>query len=638
MRPDLLNLENRQLLSLVPSIFATVASPPAAQPIINSLVVTSGSSTPSGFLTPAQVRHAYQADQVYFKGGIIGDGSGQTIGITMYDIDPNIWADLATFDNNYNIQAPPSFVVLYSGNPLPAPKDGTVEETALDVEWAHAMAPGANILLAEGVNNTTSLVEMAQSVAARDGVCVVNMSWGPGSETNTADILYDKYLTQPSSHGVVYTVGSGDQKALGELVDDPAASPNVLDVGGTKWLPVDSIGNYIGGGTMDGEVVWDYTGGGISQFESQPSYQQGVGSQLGIKNRITTDVSFVGGTGLAVCDSYDDQANPWYGMMGTSAGAPCWAGIIAIADQGLALTGHGSLSTATACTMLYNHPEDFNDITVGNNGYYSATSGYDIPTGLGTPQINKVVSTLSMGDTMIAPTITFGQSASITYGSKIGNAPITATATDPNTGNVVPGWFAYSVDANTVLHAGTNQILPIVFTPNDTTDYTAVATTAAINVTPATLRITASDVTKVYGTSNPATYKYVIVGLMNGDSIPVSISTSVTQDSGPGSYWITPGASANSNYTIILVDGIFTVTPAPAPPAPPAPPIIWTPVYGKNHQVTKYKAVVLQPVTSFKSVVTYKPTLVHGKAIFKKVTVRTPVVTYKKVTIYKPAN
>ena len=125
---------------------------------------------------------------------------------------------------------------------------------------------------------------------------------------------------------------------------------------------------------------------------------------------------------------------------------------------------------------------------------------------------------------MIIPSITLSNTPSITYGTTLGKSPLNATATDSN-GNVVPGSFTYSCNANTVLCAGTNQVLPILFTPNDTINYTSVVTTALLDVTPATLRITASDVSKVYGDPNPATYTYVMVVLVTGDSVSVSIIT-----------------------------------------------------------------------------------------------------------------
>ena len=115
-----------------------------------------GFSFPVG-LTPDQVRTAYGFDDIDF-GGIAGDGSGQTIAIVNAHSDPTIVNDLAVFDRTFGLPAPPSFTIVnqYGGSKLPSKNRGWAEEIALDVEWAHAIAPGANILLVE-VNNASSL-------------------------------------------------------------------------------------------------------------------------------------------------------------------------------------------------------------------------------------------------------------------------------------------------------------------------------------------------------------------------------------------------------------------------------------------------------------------------------------------------
>jgi hypothetical protein len=143
------------------------------------------------------------------------------------------------------------------------------------------------------------------------------------------------------------------------------------------------------------------SGGGISLFETQPAYQRGVVTQSSTQRTIP-DVSFDAGKYVAVVDSYKNgQATPWESTGGTSFAAPAWAGLIAIADQGLALRGKPPLNSsttegATLQTDLYDHlpATDFHDITSGYNGY-SAGPGYDLVTGLGTPVANLLVPDLA---------------------------------------------------------------------------------------------------------------------------------------------------------------------------------------------------------------------------------------------------
>ena len=172
----------------------------------------------------------------------------------------------------------------------------------------------------------------------------------------------------------------------------PSASPNVLAVGGTT-LTLSSGGSY------GSESGWSGSTGGFSSYEAEPSYQVATLESVGLSDghRTTPDVSLDAdpSTGYSVYDSvpYDGQSG-WFDVGGTSGAAPAWAGLVAITDQGLATVGQGTLSTSELLTELYSLPSsDFNDITSGSNGY-SATAGYDLVTGLGTPKANLLVAGL----------------------------------------------------------------------------------------------------------------------------------------------------------------------------------------------------------------------------------------------------
>ena len=345
-------LEPRQVLSA-----STLATDQLVTPQI--IVVPDASSGVSG-LTPAQIRAAYGFNNITF-GSVVGNGAGETIAIVDAYNDPNILSDLATFDKQFGIAAPPSFKVVNQngGTTLPSNDRGWSSEIALDVEWAHAIAPGANILLVEASSAYTSDLDRAEDFARNAaGVVVVSNSWGGGEYSTESS--EDVHFTTPSGHaGVTFTVAAGDS---GTGAEYPSSSPDVLSVGGSTLRLTSS-------GTYSSESVWSGGGGGTSRYEGLPSYQTG----LGITNRGTPDVSYDANpnSGVAVYDSYGSGG--WAQFGGTSAGAPQWAALIAIADQGRALAGKGSL--ANAQDVIYSLPSsDFHDITSGSNGL-SATIG-----------------------------------------------------------------------------------------------------------------------------------------------------------------------------------------------------------------------------------------------------------------------
>ena len=167
----------------------------------------------------------------------------------------------------------------------------------------------------------------------------------------------------------------------------------MVAVGGTV-IGTDAFGNI-------GEVGWSGSGGGIS-LESEPAYQSRV---QGSGHRTVPDVSYDAGSGVLIVDSYTptSQPNGLQPIWGTSAGAPQWAGLIAIANEGRAYSHNTTLDGAgQVLPALYSSAMagDFNDIVYGSNGTnglngYSAGPGYDLVTGLGTPVATKVISNLA---------------------------------------------------------------------------------------------------------------------------------------------------------------------------------------------------------------------------------------------------
>ncbi len=395
----------------MPTLTATASSFAASQ----QETVTAGTTV----YTPNQIRNAYGISSVPL------DGTGQTIAIVDAYDDPAIFQSVDTFDQELGLSAAgatlyqqygaaSSFLTVINENgqasPLPgtdpsgAGTDNWEAEEALDVEWTHAIAPGAHIILVEAASQSLpDLMTAVAAAAAQPGVSVVSMSWGfaeSASGLASAEAQYDRYFTTPAGHqGVTFVASTGDYGSA--MPEYPAFSPNVVAVGGTS-LSLNADGSY------NSETGWGYyanqlgtfigSGGGVSQYESEPAYQQGVQSTGG---RTIPDVSFVAdpATGAWIADLYNvPGSNPWEIAGGTSLSAPAWAGLIALVDQGRAAAGEQTLGSAGATetqTALYNLPQsDFNVIASGSNGDFTAQAGYNLVTGLGTPIANNLVTDL----------------------------------------------------------------------------------------------------------------------------------------------------------------------------------------------------------------------------------------------------
>ncbi len=354
----------------------------------------------SSSLTPSQVRHAYGFDQISFSNGTVqGNGAGQTIAIVDAYDDPNIASDLRTFDTQFGLAAPPGFTKVgldangvASTTRMPAANAGWAGEIALDVEWAHAIAPAANILLVEANSSSiTDLIRAVDYARSASGVVAVSMSWGSGEFSG--ETSYDGHFATPTGHGGVAFFGSSGDS--GSPAIWPALSTHVVAVGGSS-LHLNILGNY------GNETAWSGSGGGRSSVISAPGYQSGLVIHNGSTvisasgRRVGPDVSYDAdpNTGVAVYDSYGSGG--WVQVGGTSAAAPQWAALTAIVDQGLALQGKGSLDGYTQLLpALYGlSSNDFHDVTSGSNGGFTAGQGFDLVTGRGTPVANLVVADL----------------------------------------------------------------------------------------------------------------------------------------------------------------------------------------------------------------------------------------------------
>jgi hypothetical protein len=239
-------------------------------------------------------------------------------------------------------------------------------------------------------------VDTARKMA---GVSVVSMSWGGGEFPGEA--TSDLHFTTPVGHdGITFVAASGDEGTRGGA-EWPPAAPDVLGVGGTT-LRIGADGSYLG------ETAWADGSGGVSRYEFVPSYQRGA-RLTGLRR--TPDVAFDANpnTGVSVYSTDPSRGRGlWQEFGGTSVGAPAWAAIIAIADQGRSLAGMGSLDGQTqTLPLLYGLPSgDFHGLTSGNGVSHGA-----MKTGLGTPIGPSVVDGLAFGVTSTVP-VSFGNWAS----------------------------------------------------------------------------------------------------------------------------------------------------------------------------------------------------------------------------------
>jgi hypothetical protein len=377
------------------------------------------SSPASPPYSPSQILSAYGFNL------ISENGAGQTIAIIDAYDDPTIKSDLLTFDQNYGLRAANLTVVNQTGGSLlPSPdlSGNWGVETALDVEWAHALAPGANILLVEANSaDTTDLFAAASWAASQHAsldVSVISMSFGAG-EYATETIDDNTFKTAATTGGVTFVAGTGDS---GYPASYPAFSPYVVAAGGTS-LQLDTNGAYLS------ETGWSGSGGSISTYESQPSYQKGVVTQSSTR-RTVPDVAFDAdsNTGVWIYDSFNNPyGGPWIGIGGTSFASPAWAAIVAITNQVRAQSGQsGQTSSLNGFTQtlpgLYKLPaSDFHDITSGFNGRYSAGPGYDLVTGRGTPIVNQLVFDLAgVGSVPVGLAATAGErQVTLTWTGKI---------------------------------------------------------------------------------------------------------------------------------------------------------------------------------------------------------------------------
>jgi subtilase family serine protease len=384
---------------------------------------------------PGQIETAYDMAPLYGAGLT---GTGETIALVDAFGSPSIGRDLATFDRAFGLPAPPNFTIIQPDGPV-RPFDpsnptmaGWAEETSLDVEYSHAMAPGANILLVEtpiaetiGVQGFPQIVEAENYVIDHSLADVISQSFGAPEETfATAHALLSlrSAYANAQTHNVTVLASSGDDGTSGpsdasgstyftsRVVDWPASDPLVTGVGGTQ-LHLNAAGDQVAAAN-----VWNDTNllgspaagsGGISSVFGRPPWQNAesgiVGSSRGVPD-IALSAAVDGG--VLVYMSFGSLPTGFYIFGGTSEASPLFSGIVAIADQ---KAGHslGFLNPQLYALAADNAP-GIVDVTTGNNTVtfsqggqtytvpgYLAGPGYDLASGLGTVDGANLVDELA---------------------------------------------------------------------------------------------------------------------------------------------------------------------------------------------------------------------------------------------------
>jgi subtilase family serine protease len=359
--------EHANYRAVCPSAFAAARC--HAQVVTDSKGNPNATISPTGY-GPAQFHGAY---------GLPNTGSSvKTIAIVDAFDDPSIRNDLTVYSNTYGIpdlptcSSPSSASACFikvnqngAAGSYPRKNAGWALEIALDVETAHAICQNCKILLVEADTNSFANLSTAVDTAAALGAAVISNSYGGSEFSSETSAAYDGHYNHP---GVAVTVSSGDS---GYGVEYPAASQYVTAVGGTTL--------NLSGNTRASETVWSGAGSGCSAYEPKPSWQ----TDGGCARRTVADVSADANpsTGASVYDTTNYQGQSgWFKVGGTSLSAPLIGAAYALGT-----------TPVTYGSYPYSHTSSLYDVLTGSNGscggsyLCTARSGYDGPTGLGTP-------------------------------------------------------------------------------------------------------------------------------------------------------------------------------------------------------------------------------------------------------------
>lgn len=448
-----------------------------------SIPLSEGHQFATDYYTPGDLQGAYNVTGM-LAGGF--GGKGETIAIIDAYGDPGIYQDLHAFDQRFGLP-PVNLSVIPVGpyEPSLGITSGWDGEVALDVEAAHMMAPLANINLVIASNSSNGLFYAIKDVVTNHLGNTVSMSWGQPEDTFGLSGFYpvgvlnypyaDYYLSLGASEGITFFSSTGDTGAYDGTTSTkgaasfPATSPSVTAVGGTTLFVTPRSGTFAALNSTaqyEGETAWSISpqyvgeqvssGGGYSSLFARPAYQQGI----------------VNGSVRAVPDVSAD-ANPYTGMVivlegglyiegGTSVSSALWAGMAAEIDQ---FVGHplGALNP-----YLYSLYQDkstydaaFHQVTSGYNGGFQAGPGYNLVTGLGSPDVPVLASALKNMAGELSVKVDTSRSSIGRFPQYTPGDTVTITATINNARGATVSAGAFTAEVDSV--AGLVVILPLSF-------------------------------------------------------------------------------------------------------------------------------------------------------------------------------
>ncbi len=378
---------------------------PARSPLTQTC--PSAGSSGSGYYTPAQLATGYNFTSLYAAGK---HGEGQNI--ALFELDGYLPGDISSYQQCFDNHAPTQIVTKLVDNGVGNPGNGGLEVT-LDMDVLLGMLPQmANLYVYEAPNTGTGYNdEWAQIL--NDAIPVVSISWGTceANLTPSDAAAEQQFFMQAAAQGQSILAASGDSGAYDcggstLAVDDPASDPYITGVGGTT-LSLNNNNSYGSEIAWSDQTVGYGSGGGISQFWTMPAYQQSANNVISPNSsgtpcnaptasycRQVPDIALNAdpNSGYIVYCTISaagcSSSTPFVRVGGTSAAAPMWAAIVALSNQYILAHGGNNLGflNPTLYTLLSNnttYEQAFHDITTGTNLYYTATSGYDMATGIG---------------------------------------------------------------------------------------------------------------------------------------------------------------------------------------------------------------------------------------------------------------
>ena len=388
--------------------------------VANAEVTPDSSSSPLTFGSPADFKALYGTNQAIQNGYT---GAGSTIAVVDSVGDSSIVTDLNNFDSYFGL---PAANLTINGNNTGTTGNWAME-TALDVEWAHAMAPGAAIILQISDDVFAAVNSLVTSSSPPN---VISLSWGETESSNPPQ--YSSIFAAAAAKGITVYASTGDLGARNGntrsgpgsnfSVNYPASDPNIVAVGGTEVYY-----DTVQGAKQYYEYGWSGSGGGYSTLFQEPSYQTNAGIPDQSRQRAIPDVSLDASSASCVNIFYNNNSVPT-GVYGTSVASPMMAGISAIAlTEGYKLDNNALYS-------IYNSSKygvAFHDIYLSGNNGYAVKSGWDEVTGLGSINFQNFAaiysqsSGLSLTGQSLAPSsVDLSQSFTLSY-----------TISNPNSAN-----------------------------------------------------------------------------------------------------------------------------------------------------------------------------------------------------------